>query len=191
MRYMLLLLVLLPTLAFTVSAQTKPVLKKQLLNLSKQSQQIQATQKSDATAVLKNMAADIAQLHTKTLNEVAQLQGWPTKEQVTEDGVRAAFQLVSHSNNLSFQQEMLPLIIQSYIDKQGISGEAVAIFTDKVSIAQGKNQVFGTQADLIAGQVVFFQIENEESVDQLRSQMGMTPIAEYKKFLEIFYGVQK
>ena len=191
MRYILLLLALLPTIAFITSAQTKPVLQKQLLNMAQQSQQIQVMQKGDATAVLKDMAADINKLHTQTLNEIVQLQGWLTKVQVTEEGVKAAFTLVSHSKNLRFQQDMLPLIIQSYIDKQGIGGEAVAIFTDKISIAQGKDQVFGTQADLIGGKLVFFQIENEDSVDQLRAQMDLQPLAEYKKALEVFYGVEK
>ena len=191
MRYILLLLALLPTIAFITSAQTKPVLQKQLLNMAQQSQQIQAMQKGDATAVLKDMAADINKLHTQTLNEIVQLQGWLTKVQVTEEGVKAAFTLVSHSKNLRFQQDMLPLIIQSYIDKQGIGGEAVAIFTDKISIAQGKDQIFGTQADLIGGKLVFFQIENEDSVDQLRAQMDLQPLAEYKKALEVFYGVEK
>lgn len=181
MRYMLLLLVLLSTLSV---AQTKPELQKQLLNMAQQSRQIQAAQKSDATEALKSMAADISQLHTQTLNQIVQLQGWPTKAQVTEEGVRAAFSLASHSNNLSFQQNMLPFIIQSYMDKQGMSGEAVAIFTDKVSIAQGKNQVFGTQADLIGGEVVFLPIENEDSVEQLRAQMGLPPLHEYKKALQ-------
>jgi hypothetical protein len=188
MRYVVLLLSsmwLVPA-----DAQTKPILQKQLLNMVQQSKQIQATQKSDATEALKSMAADISQLHTQTLNEIVLLQGWPTKAQVTEQGVIAAFTLVSHSNNLSFQQNMLPLIIQSYMDKQGMSGEAVAIFTDKVSIAQGKNQVFGTQADLIGGKLVFFKIENEDSVDQLRAQMGMTTLAEYKKILVAFHGLQ-
>ena len=188
---MLLLLALLCTLSLAASAQTKPILQKQLLRMAQQSKQIQAAQKSDGTVVLKNMAADISQLHTQTLNEIVQLQGWPTKAQVTEQGVKAAFKLVSHSNNLGFQQDMLPLIIQSYMDKQGISGEAVAIFTDKVCIAQGKNQVFGTQADLIGGEIVFFQIENEDSVDQLRAQMGMPTLKEYKKTLEVFYGIQE
>jgi hypothetical protein len=183
MRYLVLLLALLSTL--TATAQTKPVLQKQLLNMAQQSKQIQATQKSDTPEVLKSMASAITKLHTQTLNEIVQLQGWPTKAQVSEQSVRAAFELVSYSNNLSFQQDMLPLIIQSYIDKQGIGGEAVAIFTDKVSIAQGKNQVFGTQADFVNGKVVFFQIENEQSVDQLRAQMGMSPLAEYKKNLEL------
>jgi hypothetical protein len=188
MRYLVLLLALLSTLPAT--AQTKPELQKQLLNMAQQSKKIQATQRSNTTDVLKSMAIELTQLHTQTLNQIVQLQGWPTKHQVTEDGVRAAFQLVSHSKNLSFQQNMLPLIIQSYMDKQGLIGEAVAIFTDEVSIAQGKSQVFGTQANVIGGKVVFFKIENEDSVDQLRAQMGMSTLAEFRKSLEVFYSTK-
>jgi hypothetical protein len=171
-------------------AQTKPELQKQLLDMAEQSNQIHATLTSDSTKALKSMAIDITGLHTQALREIVQLQGWPSKDQVTEEGVRAAFVLVSHSNNLSFQQDMLPLIIQSYIDKQGVSGENVAIFTDKVSIAQGKNQVFGTQANVIGGKVVFLQIENEESVDKLRAQMGMQSLAEFKQSLETLNNVK-
>jgi hypothetical protein len=189
MRYVVLLLLsmwLLPA-----DAQTKPILQKQLFNMAQQSQQIQTRHTSNATEVLKDMASNITQLHTQTLNQIVQLQGWPTKAQVTEKGVNAAFTLVNYSNNLSFQQNMLPFIIQSYMDKQGISGEAVAILTDKVSIAQGQSQVFGTQADLIAGEVVFLPIENGDSVEQLRAQMGLLPLYEYKKALQAFYDLQK
>jgi hypothetical protein len=62
--------------------------------------------------------------------------------------------------------------------------------TDKVSIAQGKSQVFGTQADLIAGEVVFLPIENGDSVEQLRAQMDLPSLAEYKKTLEELYGLK-
>jgi hypothetical protein len=57
----------------------------------------------------------------------------------------------------------------------------VAIFTDNVSIAHGKNQVFGTQADLVNGEVVFAPIEDENSVDQLRDKMGMLFLESIKK----------
>jgi hypothetical protein len=136
------------------------------------------------------MAADISQLQTQTLNQIVQLQGWPTKAQVTEEGVRAAFSLASHSNNLSFQQSILPFIIQSYMDKQVMSVEAVAILTDKVSMLKAKVRYLVHKQILIGGKLVFFKIENEDSVDQLIAQMGMTTLKIYKKTLEVFYGLQ-
>ena len=99
------------------------------------------------------------------------------------------FLLIKHSKDLALQQDMLPLIIQSYLDKEGIAGQDVAQFTDNVSIKLGKKQVFGTQAEFISGKVIFAPIENQDSVDQLRAQMSMPSLAEYKKTLELFYGV--
>jgi hypothetical protein len=114
------------------------------------------------------------------------LHGWPTKKKVGEKGTQAAFILVQHSKNLVFQQDMLPLIIQSFLDKGGIAGKDIAKFTDNVSIRLGKKQVFGTQAKWSDGKVVFAPIENEDSVNLLRAQMGMPPLEEYKKSLETF-----
>ncbi len=86
---------------------------------------------------------------------------------------------------------MLPLIIQSFLDIDGIAVKVVAQFTDNVSIKLGKKQVFGTQAEVIDGKVIFAHIENEDSVDPLRAQMGMSTLAAYKKTLETHYGLQK
>jgi hypothetical protein len=83
------------------------------------------------------------------------------------------------------------LVIQSYLDKEGIAGRDVARFTDSVSIKLGKKQVFGTQAEFIRGKIIFAPIENEDSVDLLRAQMGMLSLAEYKKTLETFYSHQE
>ena len=85
---------------------------------------------------------------------------------------------------------MLPFVIQSYIDKDGIAGQDVAQFTDNVSIKLGKKQVFGTRAEFLNGKVIFTPIENEASVDLLRAQMDMPPLAEYKTTLEVFYGIR-
>jgi hypothetical protein len=46
--------------------------------------------------------------------------------------------------------------------------------------------VFGTSADLVNGEVVFAPIGEEDSVDQLRNQMGMLSLAKYKKNSEGF-----
>jgi hypothetical protein len=47
--------------------------------------------------------------------------------------------------------------------------------------------VFSTPADLVNGEVVFAPIEDENSVDQLRDQIGILYLAKYKKTLMDFY----
>jgi hypothetical protein len=178
---------------FPAMAQVDIGLQNQLVKMAEQNQQIrQSLIKYDPENVpiaLQSVATEINNLHTQTLKEIINLHGWPSKKQIGGKGIQSAFVLVQHSQDLAFQQDMLPFIIQSYLDKDGIEGQDVAQFTDKVSIKLGKKQVFGTQAELVDGKIVFAEIENEETVDPLRAQMGMPPLAEYKKTLENFYDL--
>lgn len=170
-------------------AQANKDLQNQLIKMAEQSQEIRQNLDvygvENVPSALQSVATQIDNLHTQTLKEIISLHGWPRKKQIEKKGIQALFILVQHSKDLAFQQDMLPLIIQSFLDKDGIVGQDVAQFTDKVFIKLGRKQVFGTQAKLINGEVIFEPIENEDSVDQLRAQMHMPPLAEYKKTPEI------
>jgi hypothetical protein len=191
MRFIIYLAILLTSLP--ALAQVDKDLQNQLVKMAEQNQQVrQSLDKyapENTPLTLQSVAAEIDNLHTQTLKEIVTLHGWPSIKQVGEKGIQAVFFLAQHSNDLVFQQDMLPLIIQSYLDKDGIAGQDVAQFIDNVSIKLGKKQIFGTQAELIGGKVVFAPIENKETVDPLRAQMGMSSLAEYKKTLEAFYGL--
>jgi len=173
-------------------AQTDKGLQNQLMKLAEQNMQVRQSLEKYASGkvpqALQSVVTEIDNLHTRTLKEIVTLHGWPSKNKVGEKGIQATFLLIQNSQDLAFQQDMLPLIIQSFIDKEGITGQDVAQFTDNVSLKLGKKQVFGTQAELIDGKVIFAPIENKDSVDQLRDQMGMKSLAEYKKGLEVFYS---
>ena len=173
-------------------AQTDKGLQNQLMKLAEQNMQVRQSLEKYASGkvpqALQSVVTEIDNLHTQTLKEIVTLHGWPSKNKVGEKGIQATFLLIQNSQDLAFQQDMLPLIIQSFIDKEGITGQDVAQFTDNVSLKLGKKQVFGTQAELIDGKVIFAPIENKDSVDQLRDQMGMKSLAEYKKGLEVFYS---
>jgi hypothetical protein len=191
MRLLLCLAILLTSLP--AMSQLDTGLQDQLVKMAEQNQQVsQSLDKYDPENIpltLQSVATEINNIHTQTLKEIVTLYGWPSKKQIGEKGIKAAFILIKHSNDLAFQQDMLPLIIQSYIDKEGIAGQDVAQFTDNISIKLGKKQVFGTQAKLIDGKVVFAPIQNMEMVDPLRAQMGMSSLLEYKQILKAFDGL--
>jgi hypothetical protein len=169
--------------------------QQQLVKMAEQVQEIRESLKKynqeNIPLALQELVLEIDNIHIQTLQNIIDLHGWPTKDKVGEKGVQAAFLLVKHSENLVFQQDMLPLIIQSFLDKEGIAGKDVAQFTDNVSIRLGKKQVFGTQSKLINGKIIFAPIENEDSVDSLRAQMGMSTLAEYKETLKTLYDLQR
>nr|WP_228371070.1 DUF6624 domain-containing protein [Shewanella piezotolerans] len=79
---------------------------------------------------------------------------------------------------------------KSYLNNEGVSGQQVALLTDRVLIAQGKKQIYGTQADLSEGKVVFSPIEDEANVDKRRKKMNMPPLGLYLKLMEEMYGIK-
>ena len=186
MRYILLALTL--VLMCQAHATSQPALQQQLLNMAKQSQTVRnnlATYKQgEAPEALLILATDINNLHSQTLNEIVTLHGWPNKNLVGIEGVQATVIIVQNSEQLAFQQNMLPYIIQSFLDAEGVSGQNVAQITDQVALKQSKAQVFGSQYDVINNKVVFKPIENEEAVDNLRAELKLAPLSQFKQALE-------
>lgn len=123
------------------------------------------------------------------LKEVIRRHGWPTSGMVGRDGVEAAFFIVQHADrDPGFQREMLPLVERSH-ESGDLSGQEVALVTDRVLVNAGEPQRYGTQAEIVEGEVVVKPIENPEEVDELRAEMGMPPLEVYLKGLREFYGL--
>ena len=114
--------------------------------------------------------------------------GFPTTAQVGREGVLAAALLVQHADaDPGFQAAVLPMLEARY--KAGIvSGQEVAMLTDRVAKAQGRPQRFGTQTTIADGQVVIDPIEDSAHVDARRAAMGLPPLAEYKRVLDSAYA---
>jgi hypothetical protein len=104
--------------------------------------------------------------------------------------VSAAFLIVQHSPDRTFQESMLSNLHESYRNNEGISGQQLALLTDKVLLGQGKKQIYGTQFDVKNNEVVFKPIEDMKTIDQLRKEMKMPPLAFYKRMVEEMYGIK-
>lgn len=126
--------------------------------------------------------------NTKRLQQFIEEKGWPRKTQVGTKGVKAAFLIVQHADHV-FQKEMLPLVQTAY--EQGeLSGQELALLTDRVLVREGKPQRYGTQAIVSNGAVEFSPIEAERAVDERRAALGLMPLAQYKKRLERMYRIK-
>ena len=126
--------------------------------------------------------------NTKRLQQFIEEKGWPRKTQVGTKGVKAAFLIVQHADHV-FQKEMLPLVQTAY--EQGeLSGQELALLTDRELVREGKPQRYGTQAIVSNGAVEFSPIEAERAVDERRAALGLMPLAQYKKRLERMYRIK-
>lgn len=110
--------------------------------------------------------------------------GWPAVAQVDTDGISAAFLLVQHADaDPDFQERMLPQLEDAY--RRGeVSGQDVALLTDRVAKARGRPQRYGTQTTIVDGRAVIDPIEDSGGVDDRRAALGLPTLATYKRFLD-------
>lgn len=132
---------------------------------------------------------EIDSANTARMKEIVKRYGWPGPELVGIDGTEAAFLLVQHAEH-EFQKQMLPLVERAYRQKK-LQGQDYALLLDRVLVAEGKPQVYGTQAKRFDQwknkEPVFDQIEDEANVDQRRAEVGLFSMAEYRRLLKQIY----
>lgn len=139
---------------------------------------------------LRERLARVDSANTAWLKALVEREGWPTPARVGADGVHAAFLIVQHTPDHAFQAAMLPHVREAWRAGAGVDGEDVALLTDRVLRHQGRPQRYGTQADFVDGRAVPQPLEEPETVDERRREMGMMPLAEYLAFLEQLYKQQ-
>jgi hypothetical protein len=147
----------------------------------------------DAEAAEKEVEAatkkvqEIDARNTARMKEVVDKHGWPGKSLVGTDGAQRAWLLVQHADRgRAFQKRCLPLLAEA-VKKGEASPEHLAYLTDRVRVADNEKQVYGTQFHEVNGKMEPFPIEDEAGVDERRKEVGLPPLAEYRKMIEQLY----
>ena len=136
-----------------------------------------------ATTKLKTIDAE----NTKWLRGIVEKQGWPTITSVGKDGANAAWLLVQHADaDPKFQRQCLDLMTK--LAKTEVSQSNLAYLTDRVLLAEGKKQLYGTQFTSVDGKWKPRPIEDEANVDKRRAEAGLKSLAEYAKLIEQQYS---
>ncbi|MFI7642264.1 DUF6624 domain-containing protein [Nonomuraea sp. NPDC049400] len=115
------------------------------------------------------------------LKRVIARYGWPGRDLVGEEAAHAAWLLAQHADqDVAFQRECLPLL-----EKAAAAGQATwadyAYLVDRVCVAAGSPQVYGTQYGMRDGQLEFQPIEDLDHLDERRARVGLEPHAEYDR----------
>lgn len=188
------LLVLLFFIPFLSSAATNESLQSQLIEMAKLDQllrnQLGEAGWDKAPKELRAQLSKVDQGNTEALKAILSDRQWFTEKEVGRDGISAAFLIIQHSPDEQFQERMLPILKNSYLNNEGVSGQEVALLTDRVLIHMDKAQIYGTQAEIKNGEVTFMPISDKDLVDKRRAEMGMPPLEYYKKLLEKMYGIK-
>jgi len=135
------------------------------------------------TAKVKELDAE----NTKWLKGIVEKHEWPAVTLVGKDGVNAAWLLVQHADaEPQFQRHCLDLMVR--LPKNEVSRSNLAYLTDRVLLAEGKKQVYGTQFTFVEGKWKPRPLEDEANVDKRRAEAGLPPLAEYVKQIDKLYG---
>jgi hypothetical protein len=112
---------------------------------------------------------------TARIREIVAAHGWPGRSLVGDDGASAAWLLVQHvDDDPEFQDRALELM-QAAVDAGDADAGELAYLTDRVRVAQGRTQVYGTQFGRTGPQ----PIEDPDRLDERRASVGLEPFADY------------
>jgi len=124
--------------------------------------------------------------NVQVLRDIIKKYGWPGRSLAGQRGANAAWLVAQHADvDPSFQKSCLKLMEAA--PEGEVAKEDLAFLTDRVLLAAGKKQRYGTQFMQAGGQFVPQPIENESRVDERRLSMGLVPLAEYSRQLNGLY----
>jgi hypothetical protein len=124
--------------------------------------------------------------NTEWLRGIVREHDWPGWSQVGPDGENAAFLIAQHTPDLDFQRDCLTLVEEAVA-----CGEAhpshFAYLIDRVRLAEGNSQIYGTQAQGASGRYELQPLEKPAEVDDRRRRVGLGPLHEYMIALNKLY----
>ena len=121
----------------------------------------------------------------KRLDEIMSTSGWPTSEQVGKKASGAVWAIIQHAP-LEYQKKYFDSM-KNMAEAGELDRSLVATTEDRIRLREGKKQLYGTQFDIVEGEITLLPTEDEEHLDERRASVGLPPIAEYKKLIEQMY----
>jgi hypothetical protein len=169
-----------------VSTFSRPALRTQLLQMQQQDQdarELFAAAFAEGDVPMDHPASvhvgEVDDLNLQKLKHIIAQDGFPTIAMVGVDGVHAAFLLTQHADvDPNFQKKMLRVLTNRFRAGE-IPGGQFAMLTDRVLIAEGKPQRFGTQFHGEGEDLKPFPIADEVHVEERRQALGVISLANY------------
>lgn len=155
--------------------ETEPDIASEILGMAEADQEMRARVREG-----EEFNADLDRAHTERMRAIIARIGWPTESKVGEEAAEKAWLLVQHSDHdTAFQRHCLDLMKEA--GPKEVNMENVAYLEDRVRIASGEGQLYGTQfGDDEEGKFGPLPIEDPEHLDERRAEMGMGSFAEYE-----------
>lgn len=174
----------------------KPELRQELLAMMERDQNARANAAASAKAnggrpnqpfILAIFQAD--QDNSARLRELVEAGEFPTPRQVGRDGIRAAWLVAAHSDRDPVLQGKLLALLEPLAKSGDLVPQDFALLSDRVSVARGEPQRYGTQFRAIAGVNHPQPIADAATLEARRAETGLLTMREYGCLLQQFHGI--
>jgi hypothetical protein len=120
---------------------------------------------------------DTSNLHW--LKKLISAQGFPKAAQIGKEGVHLAWVLLQHADrDPELQREQLAVLTLRHAAGE-LPANDLARITDRVLLANGEPQKYGTQFDWFAGEFKLPEPAALATIDASRAELGLMPLADY------------
>lgn len=134
---------------------------------------------------LKQVRAD----NLSALKKILATKGFPSKLDVGDDGVWAAFTLVQHADGDHELQKQVLAQMESLFKRHEIQGALLAYVTDRTRIADGQPQVYGTQFHLVNGDALEIRpFVDPQNLDKRRKDVDLPTEEDYMCYTHVRSG---
>lgn len=122
------------------------------------------------------------------LSGIVDAHGWPMISRVGPQGAHDAWLLAQHADaDPDFQERCLALL-RAAVPAGEADGKDLAYLEDRVAIARGREQIYGTQFHLVDGVMLPKPIADPDRVDERRAAVGLGTLAEYTEQIRKVYA---
>jgi hypothetical protein len=126
---------------------------------------------------------------TEELKQVVAKSGWPVISLVGIEASNGAMLILTHTADHAWQKRLLPEL-QRLAAEDKIDGSSLALVVDKELVAEGKQQLYGSQFKFINGKMAMYAVEDPSRLDERRAKALLPPMSVYKQVLEEIYHLQ-
>lgn len=109
-------------------------------------------------------------------------EGWFYESRYGREAAQAAFHIVQHADS-DLQRRFLPIFAE-LVPRGEVEGQSYALMYDRVAMAKGRPQRYGSQFRCEGGRWVVYRIEDPAGLDALRQTMGLGPFAQMKAHVD-------
>lgn len=121
------------------------------------------------------------------LEKVIAMVGWPGRSLVGDEGAHAAWLLAQHADRYPTLQRRCLKLLEEAVAVAEASPADRAYLMDRVLLASGEFQIYGTQMAARDGRLVACRLRDPDTVDERRTSVGLGPLGgQLRRALDLF-----